>query len=61
MTDSQWTKQDATLSHKNACKEFGLKEDEIIGAMKDGKLQYRLNYAHVIGDVVDKVYKLFSA
>lgn len=46
MTDSQWTKQGGTLSHKNACKEFGLTEDEIIGAMKAGKLQYRLNYAH---------------
>ena len=46
MTDSLWTKQGGTLSHKNACKEFGLKEDEIIGAMKAGKLQYRLNYAH---------------
>ncbi len=46
MTDSQWTKQGGTLSHKNACKEFGLTEDEIIDAMKSGKLQYRLNYAH---------------
>jgi len=46
MSDSQWTKQGGTFSHKNACKEFGLKEDEIIDAMKAGKLQYRLNYAH---------------
>ena len=46
MTDSQWTKQGGTFSHKNACKEFGLTEDEIFDAMKAGKLQYRQNYAH---------------
>lgn len=46
MSDSQWTKQGGTSSHKNACKEFGLTEDEIIDAMKNGKLQYRKNYAH---------------
>ncbi|OQY52238.1 MAG: hypothetical protein B6230_03065 [Desulfobacteraceae bacterium 4572_89] len=46
MSDSQWTKQGGTFSHKNACKEFGLSEDEIIDAMEAGKLQYRQNYAH---------------
>ena len=46
MSDFQWTKQGGTFSHKNACKEFGLTEDEIIDAMKAGKLQYRQNYAH---------------
>ena len=46
MSESQWTKQGATLSHKNACKEFGLTEEEVIEAMKAGKLQYRQNYAH---------------
>ncbi len=46
MTDSQWNEQGGTLSHKNACKEFGLTENEIIDALKAGKLQYRLNYAH---------------
>ena len=46
MSDSQWTKQGGTFSHKNACKEFGLAEDEIIDAMKAEKLQYRQNYAH---------------
>lgn len=46
MPESLWQKQDATLSHKNACIEFGLKEDEIFQAMKMGKLQYRKNYAH---------------
>jgi uncharacterized protein YecE (DUF72 family) len=46
MPDSQWIKKGATLSHKKACKEFGLREDEIIEAIKEGKLQYRQNYAH---------------
>ena len=46
MTDSQWTQKGGTLSHKNACREFGLTEDEIIHAMRAGKLQYRRNYAH---------------
>ncbi len=46
MPESLWQKQGATLSHKNACKEFGLKEDVIFQAMKVGKLQYRQNYAH---------------
>ena len=46
MSESQWQIQGATLSHKNACKEFGLTEDEVFAAMKVGKLQYRQNYAH---------------
>lgn len=46
MLESSWTRQGATLSHKNACKEFGLTEDEIFDAIKQGKLQYRENYAH---------------
>jgi len=46
MSKSQWLKKGGTLSHKNACKEFGLAEDEVFEAMKAGKLQYRENYAH---------------
>lgn len=46
MSESLWGKQGATFSHKNACKEFGLTEDEVIEAMKVGKLQYRQNDAH---------------
>ena len=46
MSQALWTKQGETLSHKNACKEFGLEENEIIDAMKAGKLQYKQNYAH---------------
>ena len=46
LLESQWNMQGGTLSHKNACKEFGLTEDEVFAAMKEGKLQYRQNYAH---------------
>ena len=46
MSESQWQKQGATLSHKNACKEFCLTEDEVFEAMSTGKLQYRQNVAH---------------
>ena len=46
MSESQWHIQGGTLSHKNACKEIGLTEDEVFAAMKVGKLQYRKNYAH---------------
>ena len=33
MPESQWQKQGATLSHKNACKEFCLTEAEVIEAI----------------------------
>ncbi len=46
MSESLWQKQGETLSHNNACKEFGLTENEIFKAIKMGKLQYRKNYAH---------------
>jgi hypothetical protein len=41
--DSVWSKKGATLSDKSACKEFGLTQEEIIQAIKKGKLQYRMN------------------
>ncbi len=46
MSESVWRKQGATLSHKTACIEFGLTENEVFEAMKAGKLQFRQNYAH---------------
>jgi hypothetical protein len=46
MSESPWIMQGATLSLKNACKEYGLMENEIVQAMRSGKLQYRENYAH---------------
>ena len=55
-TGSAWTAKGGTLSDKSARKEFGLTQDEIIEALKDGKLQYRTNYMHgtVQGCVVGK-------
>lgn len=46
MSESEWGKKGATLSHKNACQEFGLTEQQVIEAMQQGKLQYRQNSAH---------------
>lgn len=40
---SLWTKKGATLSDKTAQKEFGLTEQDIIEAIREGKLQYRHN------------------
>ena len=39
--DSEWQRKGATLSDKTAREEFGLTQDEIIGAIRAGKLQYR--------------------
>jgi hypothetical protein len=41
--DSGWSKKGATLSDKSAQKEFGLTREEIIEAIRLGKLQYREN------------------
>jgi 50S ribosomal subunit-associated GTPase HflX len=41
-----WHKPGETLSHNNACKEYGLTEQQIIDAIRQGKLQYKQNYAH---------------
>ena len=38
-----WVKKGATLSDKTAQKEFGLTQEEIIDAIKAGKLRYRHN------------------
>ncbi|WP_200333339.1 hypothetical protein [Thiocystis violacea] len=46
MSESLWVQKGATLSQKNACKEFGLTENEIMEAIRAGTLQYRQNYAH---------------
>lgn len=46
MSESVWTERDGTLSHKNACKELGLTEEQVIHAIKQGRLQSRLNSAH---------------
>ena len=41
--DSEWQGKGATLSDKTARKEFGLRQDEIVQAIRAGKLRYRLN------------------
>ena len=41
MSGSIWVEQGATLSHKKACKEYGLTEQQIVGAIRKGKLQYK--------------------
>ncbi len=38
---SEWQHKGATLSDKTARKEFGLAQDEIVEAIRAGKLQYR--------------------
>ena len=39
--DSMWSQKGATLSDKSARQEFGLTQEEIISAMRAGKLQFR--------------------
>jgi hypothetical protein len=44
--ESGWQRKGATLSDKTARKEFGLTQDEIVQAIRAGKLQYRRNAIH---------------
>jgi septal ring factor EnvC (AmiA/AmiB activator) len=46
MRTEPWSGAGATLSDKSARKEYGLNQEEIIAAMKSGKLKYRLQYMH---------------
>jgi hypothetical protein len=39
--ESEWRRKGATVSHKTAQKEFGLTWEEIVRAIRAGKLQYR--------------------
>ena len=39
--DSIWSRKGATLSDKSARREFGLTQQEIIAAIRGGKLQFR--------------------
>jgi hypothetical protein len=41
MYGDEWGRKGATLSDKTARAEFGLTQDEIIAAIRAGKLQYR--------------------
>jgi hypothetical protein len=42
----EWRRKGATLSDKNACREFGLTQDEIYDAIDAGALQYRRAAMH---------------
>ena len=44
--NSAWRRKGATLSDKTARKEYGLTQDEIVEAVRDGQLQYRENSIH---------------
>jgi hypothetical protein len=44
--DANWTQKGATLSDKSARQEFGLTQQEIVAAIREGKLQYRENHIH---------------
>ena len=44
--DSMWSQKGATMSDKSARKEFGLTQQEIIAAMRAGKLQFRESNMH---------------
>jgi hypothetical protein len=41
-----WTQKGATLSDKSARKEFGLTQQEVIAAIRAGKLQFREGNMH---------------
>ena len=44
--EQQWRRKGATLSDKTARKEYGLSQDEIVEAIRTGKLQYRVGSMH---------------
>ncbi|HBJ34907.1 MAG TPA: hypothetical protein DDZ51_09125 [Planctomycetaceae bacterium] len=44
--DSKWSSKGATLSDKSARKEYGLTQEEIIAAIRAGKLQFRESNMH---------------
>jgi len=44
--DSIWLRKGATLSDKSARQEFGLTQQEIVAAIRAGKLQFRQSNMH---------------
>src|SRR5436309_12356 len=44
--DALWSRKGATLSDKSARQEFGLTQEEIIAAIRAGKLQFRESNMH---------------
>jgi hypothetical protein len=45
-SDSEWQRRGATLGDKTARKEYGLTQDEIVQAIRAGKLRYREGSMH---------------
>jgi hypothetical protein len=43
--DSEWQRTGGTLSDKTARKEFGLTQEEIVAAIRTGKLHYHMGTA----------------
>ncbi len=46
MSKPSWNAKGAALSDKSARQEYGLTQNEILSAIKEGKLQYRENHIH---------------
>jgi len=44
--DSEWQRKGATLSDKTTRHDFGLTQDQIVQAIRAGKLQYRESSVH---------------
>ena len=44
--DSKWSQKGATMSDRSARQEFGLTQQEIIAAIRAGKLQFRESNMH---------------
>ena len=44
--NAMWSQKGATMSDKSARQEFGLSQDEIIAAIRAGKLQFRESNMH---------------
>ena len=44
--DSMWSDKGATMSDKSARQEFGLTQEEIVAAIRAGKLQCRVSNMH---------------
>ena len=45
-SESRWSRKGATLSDKSARQEFGLTQQEIVAAIRAGKLQFRESNMH---------------
>ncbi len=46
MPESHWNAKGAALSDKSARGEYDLTQEEILAAIREGKLQYRENHIH---------------